>query len=63
MFYKFKVNKNYIDIDITNILNLPQLQNNYHFFKNIKNLNIRILITSNNREEILYLMNSYKMSH
>ena len=63
MFYKFKVNKNYIDINITNILNLPQLQNNYHFFKNTKNLSIRILITSNSREEILYLMNSYKMNH
>ena len=63
MCYKFKISKNYIDIDIANVLNLPQLQNNYYFFKNIKNLNVRILVTSNNQKEMFYLMNSYKMSH
>jgi len=47
---------------ISNVLNLPQLQNNYHFFKNISNLNIKLVTTSKNCEELCYLLNSYKIS-
>jgi large subunit ribosomal protein L5 len=50
-----------INLIISNVLNLPQLQNNYHFFKNIGNLNVKLVTTAKNREELTYLLNSYKL--
>ena len=46
---------------VSNVLNLPQLQNNYHFFKNIGNLNIKLVTTAKNHKELIYLLNSYKL--
>mgnify|MGYP006153793827 CR=1 FL=1 len=46
---------------LSNVLNLPQLQNNYHFFKNIGNLDVKLVTTAKNHKELIYLLNSYKL--
>lgn len=59
--YKIVKNKKYsANLIIFNVLNILRLQNNYHFFKNVNNLNINIVTTANNYEEFKYLLNSYK---
>ena len=47
---------------VSNVLNLPQLQDNYHFFKNIGSLHIKLVTTAKNHKELIYLLNSYKFS-
>tara|TARA_B100000767_G_C19604445_1_gene467098 strand:+ start:299 stop:838 length:540 start_codon:yes stop_codon:yes gene_type:complete len=49
-----------INLIISNVLNLPQLQNNYSFFKNAVNLNVKLVTTAKNHKELIYLLNSYK---
>ena len=49
-----------VNLVIVNVLSLPKLQDNYHFFKNISNLNIKFVSTARNYEEFIYLLNSYK---
>ena len=50
-----------INLIILNILNLPQIQSNYHFFKNINSLQIKLITTSKSYDELIYLLNSYKI--
>ena len=49
------------NLTVSNVLNLPQLQNNYHFFKNIGNLDVKLVTTAKNHKELIYLLNSYKL--
>ena len=46
---------------VSNVVNLPQLQNNYHFFKNIGSLHVKLVTTAKNHKELIYLLNSYKI--
>ena len=42
-------------------LNVPELQENYHFFKNVGSFNVKIFTTAKNDKEFNYLLNSYKL--
>lgn len=65
IFSKSKIKSNNkqfsLNMILFNVLNLPLLQNNYHFFKNIKNLNITFITLSKHKQELLYLLYSYKV--
>jgi large subunit ribosomal protein L5 len=59
--YKIVKNNKYsANFVIRSVLNLFKLQDNYHFFKNVSNLNIKIVTTTNNHKEFEYLLNNYK---
>ena len=49
-----------VTIVIANILSLDKLQENYHFFKNITNLNLKFVITTKDYSKLKYLLNCYK---
>lgn len=46
---------------VANALSFPELQENYHFFKDVGNFNIKIFTTAKNKKELNYLLDSYKL--
>jgi len=48
---------------IPNTLIFPGLSGNYHFFRLLDGLHIKLLTTSKTNEELDYLLRSYKLKH
>lgn len=46
---------------LVNILIFTELEQNYQFFKNLLNLNVNIKLTTNNFNELVFLLKSYKL--
>lgn len=46
---------------ITNVLTLPELENNYHFFKNLGSLNVKFVTTATTQNELNFLLKSCKL--
>jgi large subunit ribosomal protein L5 len=46
---------------IPSILIFNELEKNYQFFKNLKNLNVTILMSSKNKEDFFFLLQTYKI--
>ena len=59
--YKITVDKFYSANLVTEVFKFPELQENYHFFKNVKSFNIKIITTAKTYAEFNYLLNSYKL--
>ena len=59
--YKIVKNKKcFANFTFCSVLNFFKLQDNYHFFKSVKNLNIKVVTTTNNHKEFEYLLNNHK---
>lgn len=48
--------------NISNVIALPELENNYHFFKELNNLSISIFTSAKTENELNYLLKSYKIN-
>ena len=48
---------------IPNVLSLPELESNYHFFKNLGQLNIKFTTTAKTQQELDYLLKGYKLQN
>ena len=55
------LNYNLFSFKISNILIFNELEKNYQFFKNLKNLDISIATTPTDFESFLFLLKSYKI--
>lgn len=51
-----------ISYKIANTLIFFELEHNYYLFNNLPNLNITIVTNSSTREELVFLLNSFKIS-
>nr|YP_010377303.1 ribosomal protein L5 [Odontella aurita]QYB22952.1 ribosomal protein L5 [Odontella aurita] len=62
---QFNKNKNknakMITFSSLKTLNFPELEANYHYFTNLSNLNITIITSANNLNELLFLFKSIKI--
>ena len=59
--YKITTDK-FHSVNLTaNVLNFFELQENYHFFKDVEKFNIKIVTTAKNKKELKYLLESYKL--
>lgn len=59
--YKIIIDKFYSAHLTVSVLNVSELQENYHFFKNVGSFNVKIFTTAENEKEFNYLVNSYKL--
>ena len=59
--YKITSDKFYSAHLVVSVLSVPELQENYHFFKNVGSFNVKIFTTAKNDKEFDYLLNSYKL--
>ena len=48
--------------NISNAIASPELENNYHFFKELNNLSLSIFTSAKTESELYYLLKSYKIS-
>lgn len=48
--------------NISNVITLPELENNYHFFKELNNLSVSIFTSAKTDNELYYLLKSHKIS-
>ena len=48
---------------VSKVLNIPGLEGNYHFFRQLGNLRIKFLTTSKTKNELRYLLRSYKLKN
>jgi large subunit ribosomal protein L5 len=56
-----KIQTNTFTYDIKEILNFSELEYNYHIFSNLPNLKITFIMKSKTREELVFILNSYKL--
>lgn len=56
-----KCEKNCISYTIKNSYNLPPLENHYYLFNKLSNLNVTIILNSNNKEETQFIFKSLQL--
>jgi large subunit ribosomal protein L5 len=56
-----KIKKNTFSFEIKDNFCFPELENNYYLFKNLPKLNITIILTSNNKIELVYILKSFQL--